>query len=60
MIDITYYPGCSLATTAKENFEILDSLNLAEFSQQHAQRLAGLRFVTYYGCMLARPPRLKP
>jgi len=39
-------------------FEILDSLNLAEFSQQHAQRLAGLRFVTYYGCMLARPPAL--
>ena len=39
-------------------FEILDALNLAEFSQQHTQRLAGLRFVTYYGCMLARPPAL--
>ena len=39
-------------------FEILDSLNLLEFSKQHAQRLAGLRFVTYYGCMLARPPAL--
>lgn len=39
-------------------FEVLDSLNLMEFSRQHAQRLAGLRFVTYYGCMLARPPAL--
>jgi len=40
-------------------FEILDRLNLLEFSQQHTQRLAGLRFVTYYGCMLARPPVLR-
>lgn len=39
-------------------FEILDSLNLMEFSQAHARRLAGLQFVTYYGCMLARPPAL--
>lgn len=39
-------------------FEILDALDLARFSQPHAQRLSGLRFVTYYGCMLARPPAL--
>jgi heterodisulfide reductase subunit B len=39
-------------------FEVLDDLNLTDFSQPHAQRLAGLRFVTYYGCMLARPPAL--
>ncbi len=39
-------------------FEVLDSLNLMEFSKEHAQRLSGLRFVTYYGCMLARPPAL--
>jgi len=39
-------------------FEVLDSLNLMEFSREHAQRLSGLRFVTYYGCMLARPPAL--
>jgi heterodisulfide reductase subunit B len=39
-------------------FEVLDSLNLMEFSKEHAKRLSGLRFVTYYGCMLARPPAL--
>ncbi len=40
-------------------FEILDNLNLMDFSKDHTQRLAGLRFVTYYGCMLARPPVLR-
>ncbi len=39
-------------------FEVLDSFNLMAFSKEHAQRLSGLRFVTYYGCMLARPPAL--
>ena len=39
-------------------FETLGSLDLLGFSKDHAQRLAGLRFVTYYGCMLARPPAL--
>ncbi len=40
-------------------FEILDNLNLMDFSKDHTRRLAGLRFVTYYGCMLARPPVLR-
>ncbi len=37
-------------------FEILDGLNLLKFSEDNTQRLSGLKFATYYGCMLARPP----
>jgi heterodisulfide reductase subunit B len=37
-------------------FEILDNLNLSKFSKEDSQALKGLKFVTYYGCMLARPP----
>ena len=40
-------------------FEILDGLNLLEFSKEGQQSLNGLKFVTYYGCMLARPPVMK-
>ena len=40
-------------------FEILDELNLMDFAKQQVQSLSGLRFVTYYGCMLARPPALR-
>lgn len=40
-------------------FEILDGLNLLNFSEDSPQGLGGLKFVTYYGCMLARPPMLK-
>jgi len=40
-------------------FEILDNLNLLSFAKNRTQRLAGLRFVTYYGCMLASPPALR-
>jgi len=40
-------------------FEILDGLNLLNFSEDSPQGLSGLKFVTYYGCMLARPPVLK-
>jgi heterodisulfide reductase subunit B len=40
-------------------FEILDSLNLLEFSKENSQGLNGLKFVTYYGCMLARPPVMR-
>jgi len=40
-------------------FEILDGLNLLEFSKGGQQSLNGLKFVTYYGCMLARPPVMK-
>jgi heterodisulfide reductase subunit B len=37
-------------------FEMLDGLNLLKLSEDNSQRLSGLKFVTYYGCMLARPP----
>ena len=37
-------------------FEILDDLNLLKFSEDNTRSLSGLKFVTYYGCMLARPP----
>jgi len=40
-------------------FEILDGLNLLKFSTENSQRLNGLKFVTYYGCMLARPPAMR-
>jgi len=40
-------------------FEILDNLNLKELANENGQELAGLKFVTYYGCMLARPPALR-
>jgi heterodisulfide reductase subunit B len=40
-------------------FEILDGLNLLNFSRESRQSLNGLQFVTYYGCMLARPPMMK-
>jgi heterodisulfide reductase subunit B len=40
-------------------FEILDGLNLLEFSKENSQGLNGLKFVTYYGCMLARPPVMR-
>ncbi len=40
-------------------FEIIDRLNLTDFSKTHFQQLAGLRFATYYGCMLASPPALR-
>ncbi len=40
-------------------FEILDNLNLLQFAKDNAQRLNGLKFVTYYGCMLARPPAMR-
>jgi heterodisulfide reductase subunit B len=37
----------------------LDGLNLLKFSTENSQRLNGLKFVTYYGCMLARPPAMR-
>jgi heterodisulfide reductase subunit B len=40
-------------------FEILDNLNLLKFASDNVQRLSGLKFVTYYGCMLARPPAMR-
>jgi len=40
-------------------FEILAGLNLLEYSEQNSPGLNGLKFVTYYGCMLARPPVMR-
>ena len=40
-------------------FEILDNLNLLQFAKDNVERLTGLKFVTYYGCMLARPPSMR-
>jgi heterodisulfide reductase subunit B len=40
-------------------FEILDNLNLLTFANDNLPRLSGLKFVTYYGCMLARPPAMR-
>ena len=37
-------------------FEFLDQIDLLSFSKDHAKRLEDLKFVPYYGCMLARPP----
>jgi len=39
-------------------FELLDRKDLIRFSKDMADRLKGLKFVTYYGCMLWRPPAL--
>jgi heterodisulfide reductase subunit B len=40
-------------------FELLDKVDLKGFSKNHRQRLVGLKFVSYYGCMLAHPPALR-
>lgn len=40
-------------------FELLDSQDLLSFSENRQPRLEGLNFVTYYGCMLARPPAMR-
>ncbi|UCD31647.1 MAG: hypothetical protein JSV38_12775 [Desulfobacterales bacterium] len=39
-------------------FEILDGIDLLSFAKDRTKRLDGLRFVPYYGCMLAHPPNL--
>ena len=40
-------------------FELLDSLDLPAYSETGGSGLQGLKFVTYYGCMLARPPAMR-
>jgi len=40
-------------------FEVLDNLNLVRFAKDHVRRLIRLKFVTYYGCMLAYPPAMR-
>ncbi|MBW1999492.1 MAG: hypothetical protein JRJ29_16220 [Deltaproteobacteria bacterium] len=37
-------------------FELLDQIDLTNYANR---RLEGLRFVPYYGCMLARPPGMR-
>lgn len=40
-------------------FEFLDQIDLLKFSKGGIRRLEGLKFVPYYGCMLARPPIMR-
>jgi heterodisulfide reductase subunit B len=40
-------------------FDVLNQLDLKTFSGDRTQSLKGLKFVPYYGCMLARPPSLR-
>ncbi len=40
-------------------FELLDGIDLLSFAKDRTKRLEGLSFVSYYGCMLARPPALR-
>lgn len=40
-------------------FEFLDQIDLLRFSKDEIRRLEGLKFVPYYGCMLARPPIMR-
>lgn len=40
-------------------FELLDQIDLLKHSKDGVARLAGLKFVPYYGCMLARPPLMR-
>jgi heterodisulfide reductase subunit B len=40
-------------------FEFLDQINLLSFSKDRTKPLESLRFVSYYGCMLARPPIMR-
>jgi heterodisulfide reductase subunit B len=40
-------------------FEFLSQIDLLAHSTDRIRRLEGLRFVPYYGCMLARPPIMR-
>jgi len=40
-------------------FELLEGTDILRVSKDRGQRLKGLKFVSYYGCMLARPPALR-
>jgi len=40
-------------------FDLLDNLNEINFSDNGKAKLQGLRFVSYYGCMLSRPNALQ-
>ena len=40
-------------------FELLSEMDLKGASKDRGQSLKGIRFVPYYGCMLARPPAMR-
>lgn len=40
-------------------FDLLGNVDFSQFSDEGVQRLQGLRFVPYYGCMLSRPNALQ-
>lgn len=40
-------------------FELLDGKYMHHSSKEKAQKLAGLKFVPYYGCMLSHPPAMR-
>jgi len=40
-------------------FEFLDKIDLLGYAPDRVKRLEGLKFVPYYGCMLARPPIMR-
>ena len=40
-------------------FELLSTISLVDFFTDKAQSLANIKFVPYYGCMLAHPPTLR-
>ncbi len=40
-------------------FDLLSNIDLKDFGKKRSQLLAGLKFVPYYGCMLAHPPSLR-
>jgi len=40
-------------------FDLIDGIDLLDFSKDRGKRLHGLKFVPYYGCMLAQPSKLE-
>jgi len=40
-------------------FEVLSGIDRSRLEEAIVRKLSGLRFVPYYGCMLARPPALR-
>ena len=40
-------------------FDLLENINVLNFSDNGNKKLQGLRFVSYYGCMLSRPNALQ-
>jgi heterodisulfide reductase subunit B len=40
-------------------FELLNTLDFSKLSKEITTPLSGLKFVPYYGCMLARPPEMR-